>query len=726
MADLPPLILSNRTKHAITIGLAMVISIGIALSMNWEKPYWAGFAVAMISHDTYGQSANKGAMRMLGTMVAIVFSWLFMDWFGQERFAFMAVLSLYVGFCTYMMTGKKRQYFWFVSGLVCLIIAIDSYNSLTAFQISVERFLETGTGILVYSLLSLLLWPRSTQGALEDASRRLSTVQGQLYRAYRQLMCGKGSLKDSRPLWVQELALLQQVGQLLNSSESDSYEVWAMRHQWRRFIDQSTALMKALERWRTTLPDIESLDLPTLLPSLDALLSELDLRFAQIDRMLNGQAPDRIPQAVTLAIYKAEMRTLTHFQTAAVMMAKDQINCIETLSQSLFDCIRDLGEDGEPASEPLPEKSRQQRLAIDPDRLRGVISVLATLWIGFFIWVFINPPGHQGFMQMASLMAMIIVLSGCSPMKLCQANIGGTLIAGVLYIFIMPHLSSYGQLGPMIFAVTFGASYLFWKPQQGGTKIGILAYFIQSISVQNEQTYSFASFANSLTMTLLIGALFIATAYIPSSPRPEKIFLRLYRRFYRRAEFLISELAPSGKQKRGVARHWKVALYQSDLLNLPGKLAACGQKIDYRSFPANTPEQVQDLVVSLYELAYGIQKLTEAGNYPQAERMEEYLLDDLCDWQQVIETRLQQRADLPTRSIDTSAELHKRLTTRLDRLETSIEEIFAQSGKDELSSADSEDLYRLLGSYRYLSDAEVASSQLADSINWAQWQEARF
>jgi hypothetical protein len=539
-------------------------------------------------------------------------------------------------------------------------------------------------------------------------------------------MRGEGSLKDSRPLWVQELPLLHQVEQLLNAAESDSYKVWEMRHQWRRFIDQSTALTKALEHWRTSLPDIEPLDLPTLLPNLDALLSELDLRFAQIDRMLSGQAPDRIPQAVTLAVDKAGMRALNHFQSAAVMMAKHQIDRIETLSQSLFDCIRDLGGAGGPASKPLPEKTRRQRLAIDPDRLRGVISVLATLWIGFFIWIYVNPPGHAGFMQMASLMAMIIVMSGTSPTGLALANIVGTLIAGILYVFVMPHLSGYGQLGLMIFAVTFGISYLLSEPQQAGTKVSVLAYFIQTLSVQNEQTYSFASFANSLTMTILIGALFIATAYIPTSPRPEKIFLRLYRRFCRHAELLISELAPAGKQKRGVARHWKALLYRGDLLELPGKLAAYGQKIDYRSFPANTPEQVQGLVVSLYDLAYGIKELAEAGDYPQAERVKKYLLDDLRDWQRIIETHLRQRADHPTRSIDTGAELRKRLATRLDRLETSIEEIFAQSGKYELSSADSEGLYRLLGSYRHLSDAEIGSSQLADGINWARWQEARF
>jgi len=53
--------LSVRFKEAFKTALAMVIAYGIALSMDWDRPYWAGFAVAFISLATIGQSLNKGA-----------------------------------------------------------------------------------------------------------------------------------------------------------------------------------------------------------------------------------------------------------------------------------------------------------------------------------------------------------------------------------------------------------------------------------------------------------------------------------------------------------------------------------------------------------------------------------------------------------------------------------------------------------------------------------------
>ncbi len=140
--------LSIRAKEAIKTGLAMVI----ALQLAWEKPLWSGFAVAMISLATAGQSLNKGAMRMVGTLVAAPVALAFLGLFSQERWTLITVLSVYVGFCTYMLAGKKWQYAWFVSAFVCLVITVNAgETSGQAFYIAVARIEETGMGILVYS-----------------------------------------------------------------------------------------------------------------------------------------------------------------------------------------------------------------------------------------------------------------------------------------------------------------------------------------------------------------------------------------------------------------------------------------------------------------------------------------------------------------------------------------------------------------------------------------------
>ena len=64
--------LSFRTRESIKTALAMTIAYGIALWMDWDNPKWAGFAVAMISLATIGQSLNKATLRMAGTLVGMV------------------------------------------------------------------------------------------------------------------------------------------------------------------------------------------------------------------------------------------------------------------------------------------------------------------------------------------------------------------------------------------------------------------------------------------------------------------------------------------------------------------------------------------------------------------------------------------------------------------------------------------------------------------------------
>ena len=186
--------LSTRTKEAIKTGLAMTVAYGIALSMDWEKPYWAGFAVAMISLATAGQSLNKGALRMAGTLVTTIVALTFIALFAQDRWPFMLSLSAYVGFCTYMMGGKKHQYFWHVCGFVCVVICMSAGpNSTRAFETAMLRAQETGLGILVYSLISIFLWPVTSRADFEAAAVKLLSTQKLLFRSYLDLISGKGN-----------------------------------------------------------------------------------------------------------------------------------------------------------------------------------------------------------------------------------------------------------------------------------------------------------------------------------------------------------------------------------------------------------------------------------------------------------------------------------------------------------------------------------------------------
>lgn len=222
--------LSTNAKESIKTALAITIAFGIALSMNWDNPYWAGFAVAFVSLSTVGQSFNKAAMRMFGTLVGVVVALLLIALFPQERWLFMASLSVYVGICTYLMTGPKRQYFRNVSGFVCVLVCMDGgADPVNAFETAVLRAEETGLGILLYSLVVILLWPVSSS---KDFSQSSANSHRQYCQASFAMLRG-GDAGQAAILKGQLLQLQTRFAQLLGAAESDTQEVREMRRYWR-------------------------------------------------------------------------------------------------------------------------------------------------------------------------------------------------------------------------------------------------------------------------------------------------------------------------------------------------------------------------------------------------------------------------------------------------------------------------------------------------------------
>jgi uncharacterized membrane protein YccC len=719
--------LTTRTKEAIKTGLAMAITYGIALQMGWDKPYWAGFAVAMISLSTAGQSLNKGAMRMLGTLVAVAAALTFLALFSQHRWWFMVFLSLYVGFCTYMLTGKKLVYFWFVSAFVCILISVEGgANSQNAFYTALLRAQETGLGILVYSLMSVFLWPQSSATQLNDVSRKLFTTQFRLYRAYRGLMTGESAGEDYRALRLQEIQLLSQFGQTLSGAEIDTYEVWEVRHQWQRFHDQSTVLMETLERWRESFAGIQKINLSKLLPNLESVCLEIDRRLEQIEHMLGGKDPIQAPPQSALTIDNEQMRDLTHFQKAAVTVTKAQIDDLERISRSMIDSVQDIK--GLSSHTKVFRSIRGRTLApgLDPDRLAAALRVMMTLWIGFLVWVYINPPGHAMFVLLSTNFALISAMSRLRVSMMFLPFVYGSAFAGILYVFVMPHLSGYAELGLMMFGVTFGYYYLFWQPRQQLIKIAGIVAFLVLTAIQNQQTYSFAAYANSVAMIILACALAVATSYSLTSPRPEKVFLRLLARFCRHSEFLMSRLALDRDLQKGLAIRWQMALYRNDLLEIPAKLAVLGQRIDYRLLSGQTPEQVQVLVTNLQAIAYRVKELGDVRKLPQADLLVTAVIDDLRAWRLTAQKQLRLWADDPALAASQGAEMRDRLVAQISRLEAQMGETLRGVKEGQLSEENFENFYRILGAFKGLSESGIEYSKIAQGIDWALWKEARF
>jgi len=285
---------------------------------------------------------------------------------------------------------------------------------------------------------------------------------------------------------------------------------------------------------------------------------------------------------------------------------------------------------------------------------------------------------------------------------------------------VMPQLSSFAGLGSMIFLATFYICYRYASPQRAlGRALG-LGMLVTLISVSNQQTYNFLSVANTALMFPLLFLLLTVVSYLPYSPRPERALLRLLTRYFRSAEFLLSR--PTRGDKTALAAR-REDFHRQELASLPGKLNAWITHADPKVLGSASVQQLPGLVNSLQALSYRLQELQEVRGLPQSATLTTVLKSDMLAWRERVLEIMRQLSKDP--AYRTRLE-RGRLDNLLTGLENRIRQCLDNKSESELSSADKQNFYRLLGAYRGTSEALLDFAQQAAKVDWTPWYEERF
>jgi hypothetical protein len=261
-------LLSTRTKLAIRTNLAVVIAYAIALHMDWEKPYWAAWTAFSIGLAARGEGLHKGFNRLAGGLTGAVGGFVLLAFFIQDRWLFMTFLSLYTAIFTYLALGSKRNnYFWQQAGFFATVIAFDSaFQPLNAFDVGIERAQETGTGLVTYIVVALLLWPDNSRRDLEQTASRLVINVRQLWEECTVLMGGGHGVPGTQGQRDPVRPLQAQFGRLLGTAETDSWEVAEVRSAWHAFEAQIAELNETRARWRSDLDELQVRNFERLAP----------------------------------------------------------------------------------------------------------------------------------------------------------------------------------------------------------------------------------------------------------------------------------------------------------------------------------------------------------------------------------------------------------------------------------------------------------------------------
>jgi hypothetical protein len=720
-------VLSDRLKAAVKTALAVVLAYGVALSMDWEKPHWAAFTVAFCGLSAVGESLNKGLMRLSGTFFGGVAAITLIALFPQDRWLFLIGMSIFTGFCTYMMFGTSRGYFWQIAGVSVPLLALaGGSNPLNDFETVLLRGEETALGLVSYSLVWLLIWPTSTREAFEDAVRRLVAACRQLTARYLAPTMGETPDAGAEALRRQGTQGLARLGALLDGAEIDSYDVWETRHAWRGLIHRLSQLTSASERWRQSLAEVRALDLRQLLPQLPEFAAVLDHRFAEIGRMLEGHPPERGPPPVPLNPEDGAMTSLSQFQRAALLLYRGNLQEVDKLTRDVVDMIADIRNFSPAKVYPACEAPPLLPSALDPERLAGVARWFTGLWLAWVIALYVpDLPNTVEFIILSNSLSMALFLMPQVPIAGMYSPVAfGFVLGAAVNVLVMPHLASFASLAVVIFTAVFLISYLFSRPTQLASKFAALSLLFMLMDVTNEQSYNFLNIVNlGLVFPLVFGVLAVAR-HFPVSFRPEHVFLRLLGRFFRACAYLASTLQWDPADPPTRWQRFTRALHLGDLARVPGKLVTWAIALPAAALGQSTTVQVQTLVDSLQALSYRMQDLIEARAAPQSQALVRELGPEVRAWRVGLQNIFGDLAQHPEAA--DFADFRSRLDAMLERLEQQSKKAVSEADQGDLSTRESENSIRLLGTFRGVSEELVNFARQAGGIDWARLREARF
>lgn len=717
MKDTALLQLSLPAKEAIKTGLAMAVACGVAMGMGWTNPYWACIAVAVVSMPTYGESLNKCLHRLLGTLLGGVTALVLAGLFPQDRWAIIGSVALLLGVAAYRITVSRYAYFWFIYSYVAMLVVLNvTGGSQHVFYTATIRMQENVLGIIVYALVSVFIWPQHCAADLDRLAVSLLGVQAKILDQYSALMLRQGAAPVSENWYSMESQLLAQWTRRLDAAETEQFEIHEARGWWWQMIGQCQELMDTMEQWRESLAELRRVDSLALLPGLPAFHAALARRVGQVRRTMEHGPEGAIVPGVDLALDAEGLRALPHRQQAALRTSVHLLERIEQLTLGLADSAQALRLPRRERAVPPPRSAPGVIRRPDADSLAALLRVMAGVWLAALAWIYFDMPGHSMFIIFVGVHSLIgLMTPQMNWTRFFLVNALGVVLAGLLYVFVMPRISGYLELSALLFGLTAVVYYLFWDPRATMLKMAGIMPLLLLANLQPRQSYDVALFANNATGMLLSIIVAGAMSAVPFSLRPEKMFLRVTTRYFRQAGHLLASLRRAADRRQ--SERSPAPLLAAMQVSV-GKIGGWAAGIDYARLPANPPEKAAALVASLNAVTYRFKMLADAASQPQP--LGEHCGAQAREWAVAIDEMLSpwMRGHLQTGALDAC---HQRLAAMEASLEQTLQSM--PEGFEEGAYASA---YRLLGSYRGLYRALLAHAALAAVFDWNDWREPRF
>lgn len=152
-------LLSQKAKFSTKVALSLILAYMLPLAFGWSYANVAAITVVFITVTGGAHSSfAMGVVRVVATIFGAIAGIMLLAFFPQERMLYLTVLSLYVTFFAYLYFAYEwDKTVFMLSVVMAMMVFVNGVDN--AFMYSVQRTAMTIFGIVVYTLVSLFLWP---------------------------------------------------------------------------------------------------------------------------------------------------------------------------------------------------------------------------------------------------------------------------------------------------------------------------------------------------------------------------------------------------------------------------------------------------------------------------------------------------------------------------------------------------------------------------------------
>ncbi len=495
-----------RWLTAFKAALASVIAIGIAMGLGWQKPYWAGISVMVVTLPYVGASLEKGIMRFFGTILAGVCIYLISGAFPQNQLGYALCLFGAITFAGYMSTGKFYPYTFFLGGITISIIGAQTFNNLESlWSVTYFRTSEICLGVLVALAVNALIFPQNAGRVLaRKATDVMDNFARLLEHATSQYLDDKPTLDNATALEEKLSAQFPKLRALLPQAILDSSNFSHHRYTLqssmqlleRTFVSIVTTLRSAESHYEKAYYKLLTDELRaysgSLLQELRSLAHCLTTRTLPPDSTM---AAMREAFEARLEELRAQGKPFTYkLEDTTQLMAFYANLCeVERSLTLLHKAVTALIQPGTNDSE-FRERILKQRKKWRPDKRRlqhGLKTALAVVF-ALYAWQWWQYPGGLPSVITASIVMQktTVASNQKSLLRLLGCLLGG-ICAALFLLFVTPLTSTYLQFAPFLFLCILLFGWINYGPQRYSyAGFQAMLAFLLMTSLSNVQSVS--------------------------------------------------------------------------------------------------------------------------------------------------------------------------------------------------------------------------------------------